>query len=370
MTAAVQNVPLPVEPVTPRRLLQLLGIALALIAVWLVAGLFTASELYRRTLAVGGIPEEVKVVVLFQMASSMLWAAVTPLIIALAERLPLRKPHLLRNALVIVALLPAIAVVRAAVGSILMNIGEGHRVSLDMMWFSVSLRTHRNIAIMALIVGITNLVLAQREASARARRQLAARTLLARAELDGLRAQMQPHFLFLTLRTIAEIVPVNAAAADDMIVGLAELLRRGLALGTDPVPLSDDLDFVDRSLALYRISLGGRLAVRYDADENVLAARVPPLLIQQLVESTVANGIAPAGGGELEIRCRRDGDRLRIEVTDDCPRTGRDDEESLAPVRARLEKLFGGGGSLAVTRGHDRVVTAVSIPLEVAGEAA
>jgi len=358
------------EPITRQRLLRLFGVAMALIAIWLVAGLFTASEFYRRTLAMGWIPEEVTVVVLFQMASSLIWAAVTPFIIALAERLPLRKPFLLRNALVIVGLLPAMAIARAAVGSVLLNLGEGHRVSMDMLRFSISIRTHRNIAIIAMIVVITNLVLAQREASARARRELAAQTLLARAELDGLRAQMQPHFLFLMLRTIAEMVPANAAAADDMIVGMAELLRRGLALGNDPVSLSDELDFVDRSLALYQVCFGGRLSVRYDAGENVLAARVPPLLVQQLVENAVTNGIAPEGGGEIEIRCRQDGGRLRIEVIDRAAAGIREDELALAPVRARLEKLFGDAYPMTVTRENDRVVTAVSIPFTVAVEVA
>jgi len=351
------------DRVTPRRLLELFVVAMGVIGICLVAGLFTASEFYRRSIAMGGDPQAIEVVVLFQLVSGLIWAVATPLIVAMAERLPLRKPVVLRNALLLAVLLPVIAVVRAAIGAAILNLGEGHHVSLDLIRFSVSIRTHRNIAIEVMIVVITNLVMAHREATTRARRELAAKTLLARAELDGLRAQMQPHFVFLTLRTISDMVPVDPAAADDMIVGLADLLRRSLALGNDPLPLSDELDFVDRSLALYQVCFGGRLSVRYDADESVLGARVPPLLIQQLVEVAVMNAIAPAAGGEIEIRCRRAGELLRIEVLDHGTVDGRADEELLAPVRARLEKLFGTGHAVAQIADEGRVVTAVTIPL-------
>lgn len=213
---------------------------------------------------------------------------------------------------------------------------------------------------------ITNLVMARREAAERARRELAAQTLLARAELDGLRAQMQPHFLFLTLQTIAEVVHRDPATADDMIVGLSDLLRRSLTLGNDPVPLFDELDFVDRTLALYAICFDGRLTIRFDAGEDVLPARVPPLLVQQLVENAVVQGIAPAGGGAIEVRCWRDGDRLRLEVRDGGARAPRG-EEGLMPVRVRLEKLFG-SAELTVRHDANGSVAAVAVPLDFASE--
>lgn len=347
---------------TARRLRELFGIALAIVAIWIVAGLFTASEFYRRSIAISGDAERLVYIVMFQMASALNWATVTPIIIAIAERLPLRKPHLVRNSAIVLALLPIIGLARSILGSVALNLGEGEPVTLKMMRLSIGIRTHRYTAIAALIVVVTNLLLARREAAARARRELAAQTLLARAELDVLRAQMQPHFLFLTLQTIAETVQADPAAADEMIVGLARLLRRTLTLGSDPVPLADELDFVDRSLALYRVCFGGRLTVRFDADEEILTAPIPPLLVQQLVENAVVNGIAPAGGGEIEIRGWRDENRLRLEVRDRGAAGARDDEQQLAPVRARLEKLFGSAQSLRAGGG----VAAVMIPLQEA----
>lgn len=362
---------IPTHPLTPRRLLELFGISLAFIAIWIVVGLYTASEVYRRSIALKGQTEGLREVVLFQIVSGLNWAFVTPLIIAIAERLPLRKPVLIRNTVLILVLLPVIGVSRALMGGAILDLVEDGRVSREMLQLSVDVRKHRYTAMAAMIVVVTNLVMARREAAARARREVDAQRLLARAQLDELRAQMQPHFLFKTLHTIGEVVHVDPAAADDMVVGLADLLRRSLALGNDPVSLSDELDFVDRNLALYQICFGGRLSVHYDAYEDVLAARVPPLLVQQLVENAVVNGIAPTGGGEIEIRGWRDGDELRLEVRDRrlrAQRAGtvsRDDEQGLATVRTRLEKLFGSAQSLTVRREAEGCVAAVSMPFDL-----
>jgi two-component system LytT family sensor kinase len=354
---------------SPQRLAQLFGIALAIIGIWILASLFTTSEFYRRSIAGGGTREDIKYVLGFQITVSLTWAVATPIIIAIAERLPLRKPYLLRNALLIVLLLPVIALIRAVVGGVILNLGELKPVSLDMMRLSVAIRTHRNIAIGAMIVIFTNLVIARREASARARRELAAQALLARAELDELRAQMQPHFLFLTLHTIGDMVHTDPNMADDMIVGLADLLRRSLALGNDPIPLAEELDFVDRYLALYTVAFGGRVAVRFDADEEVLTAQVLPLIVQQLVESAVVNGIAPAGGGDLEIRAWCDGEQLHLDVSDSgSDLESRNDERTLAPVRVRLAKWFDGSQSLSVRRDEHRFVAAMTTPLDLPEE--
>jgi two-component system LytT family sensor kinase len=351
--------------ITSRRFAELFVVALVLIFIWLVAGLFTASEFYRRSIAMRGELEKFFEIVMVQMVTSLNWAFYTPFLIALAERLPLRKPVLLRNVLILSALLPAIGLIRSIHGSVVMNLGEHHHVSMDFMRLSVAIRLHRYIAIGALIIVVTNLVMAQREVAERGRRELAAKTLLARAELDGLRAQMQPHFLFLTLQTIADVVHRDPATADDMIVGLSDLLRRSLTLGNEPVPLFDELDFVDRTLALYAACFDGRLAIRFDAGEDVLSARVPPLLVQQLVENAVVQGIAPAGGGAIEVRGWRDGDQLRLEVRDGGAASR--DEEGLVPIRVRLERLFE-DAELTVRSDANGFVAAVAIPLDLMTE--
>jgi hypothetical protein len=226
---------------TWRHFARLVGIAMAIVGVWMVAGLFTASEFYRRTLALHGATEHVEYILLFQMVQSLNWAWFTPIVVFLAERLPLRKPHLARNALIVIASLPVLALLRAVAGGAILELGEGGWPTRHMMELSISIRLHRNIAIEVMIIVFTNLLLAQREASQRAQRELDAQTLLARAELDGLRAQLQPHFVFTALQSIADTIEHDAAAADRMIVTLAELLRRSLSADGEAVPLAEEL---------------------------------------------------------------------------------------------------------------------------------
>src|SRR5690349_728118 len=88
------------ESIAPQRVRELFGIAMALIAIWLVAGLFTASEFYRRSIAQHGMTEEFIYIMGVQTVSGLIWATFTPVLIAIAERLPLHRPVLVRNALI------------------------------------------------------------------------------------------------------------------------------------------------------------------------------------------------------------------------------------------------------------------------------
>jgi hypothetical protein len=229
---------------TGKHLARLFGVAMALLAVCIVAGLFTASEFYRRSLALNGATERVEYILTFQICSSLLWAALVPFVIFAAERLPLRKPYLLRNAVILVVFVPLFAIFRAALGGIVMKLSEGDGWSRKFVDLSINIRTHRNIAITAVIILATNLLLAQREAAQRRQREAGAQTLLARAKLDELRAQFQPNFVFTALQAIADTIERDADEADRMIVTLAELLRHSLAADGDDVIEFEEVEVV------------------------------------------------------------------------------------------------------------------------------
>lgn len=135
--------------ITARRLAHLFLVALAFIVVWIVAGLFAASEFHRRSIAMGGELEKFFEILMYQMVTSLNWAFFTPFLIVLAERLPFRRPVFLRNVLILSALLPGIALIRSIWGAVVMNLGEHHHVSTDFVRLSVSIRLHRYIAISA-----------------------------------------------------------------------------------------------------------------------------------------------------------------------------------------------------------------------------
>ncbi|HVG23858.1 MAG TPA: hypothetical protein VND45_06870, partial [Thermoanaerobaculia bacterium] len=180
---------------TPRRMAALLFACACNLAVWMLGGLFATSEFYRRALVMGGAALSMGEALwnegmFVQMCTALIWAVFTPAIVYIARRLPLRRPHLLRNAAIVIALIPLLAVTRAAAGSVVMNLGEHHPVAISMLRLSLSVRTHRNIAILAAIFFICNLFEAQRETARRERQRVRTQTLLARAELDDLRTRL------------------------------------------------------------------------------------------------------------------------------------------------------------------------------------
>ena len=298
----------------PRRLGLLLLATACNLAIWILAGLFSTSEFYRRSLVLGGPVQQWQEVLAFQMCMALNWALFTPVVVFIAQRLPLRPPHLLRNLAAVLAIIPPLAIFRAAYGGVVLNLGEGHPVALHMVKLSIGIRTHRYIAILAAIFFISNLVDAQREAARRERQLVRARTLLARTEIDELRTRLQPQFALRMLRHIGSVLRERPEAADSLIVTLSGILRRSMAGGAERIRLADELEHLDRCLDLCRA--GGRfsLSARYVAEEDVLESRVPVQVLQPLIETVVLD-LTSAGGGSVEVRCTREGAGTRIDVS-------------------------------------------------------
>jgi LytS/YehU family sensor histidine kinase len=174
---------------------------------------------------------------------------------------------------------------------------------------------------------------------------------LMRTRLDALRAQLDPHFLFNALNTIAMLVR-RQANQDALrgIVSLSELLRRSLAEQSALlVPLRSELPLLESYVAIEQLRFRDRLHVHVGVAPDTLDALVPGLLIQPLLENAIKHGIARrSDAGTVEVRSRRDADMLVLEVMDDGPGfpAGWDPGTSggigLANTRERLERLFDG----------------------------
>jgi len=188
-------------------------------------------------------------------------------------------------------------------------------------------------------------------------RALAAEGEAHRARLQALRYQLNPHFLFNTLNAVSTlIVERENAAAERMVARLSDFLRLTLESDSDvEVPLADELDFARRYLEIEQIRFGDRLSVVEDVEPAALSARVPPLLLQPLVENAVQHGIMPReDGGTLRIEARRVGQHLLLRISDDGPGPpGPADAGSgvgLSNTRARLESLYGDEHRFALER--------------------
>ena len=173
-------------------------------------------------------------------------------------------------------------------------------------------------------------------------------TQLAQAQLDALKMQLHPHFLFNTLNAIAVMVrKQDIHGSIRMLTGVSELLRLALNnTGRQMVPLRQELDFLERYLEIEQTRFQDRLQVYREIDPAAVEAQVPNLLLQPLVENAIKHGIAArAAARRVELRASRQGERLRLEVRDDGPGLKPGWESSagvgVANVRARLRQLYG-----------------------------
>lgn len=174
-------------------------------------------------------------------------------------------------------------------------------------------------------------------------------TKLAEARLHALQAQIHPHFLFNTLNTISSVMYEDVVAADAMISGLGELLRRTLAAGAAEVPLAEELRLLELYLDIMQARFEGGLDVRLSLEDDVRDAAVPPLLLQPLVENAIRHGTpAPPEPARIVISAARLDGLLRLEVRDNGagvpdPANPPANGVGLANTAERLKQLHGEG---------------------------
>jgi signal transduction histidine kinase len=172
-----------------------------------------------------------------------------------------------------------------------------------------------------LIGGIAYAFHFYRESVAHARAVESMRAELAQAELRALRAQINPHFLFNTLNSIASLIPSNPVAAEEMTTRLAEIFRYALrASERELAPLGEELSFLRSLLDIERARFGDRLRVIEEIAQGLETTPVPSLLLQPLVENAVRYAVAPRPqGATIRLSAQRDGDVLVLTVSDDGP---------------------------------------------------
>jgi two-component system, LytTR family, sensor kinase len=183
---------------------------------------------------------------------------------------------------------------------------------------------------------------------------------LARAQLDALRLEIQPHFLFNTLNSVSALIRLKEHDnALRMLIGLSDLLRAAVDQPKDQlVALTAELDFVRRYVDLQRVRFADRLDVRYEIAEDCAGLAVPTFLLQPLVENALRHGAAPRPGMcHLEIGASADSGRLRLWVTDDGAGLPRDFDldrhagTGLSNTRSRLSQLYGAAATFEVRAG-------------------
>lgn len=179
-------------------------------------------------------------------------------------------------------------------------------------------------------------------------------TRLAQSQLQALRMQLQPHFLFNTLNAISALTLADPLQARTMIARLADFLRLTLEERHAPqVPLSRELEFLACYLGIQQVRFQDRLRTQIDVDDGTLDASVPNLILQPLVENALRHGLQDKpGAGALRVSARRHGDQLHLRVDDDglgLPSAGTAEGIGLGNTRSRLQMLFGDAAQLQLS---------------------
>jgi two-component system LytT family sensor kinase len=199
---------------------------------------------------------------------------------------------------------------------------------------------------------------------------------LAQAQLQSLKAQIHPHFLFNSLHSISELIHADPSAAERMIVALGHLLRSSLSNSSLlEVPLGRELEMTQLYLDIEKMRFDERLAVEIRVGEGTQHAMVPNLILQPLVENAIRHGICRQPGiGRLAVEAVKDGGRLVITIRDngvgfDAVKRPIVEGIGLRTTRARLEQLYGAGQSFHFVRraGNTEAVIRLPFRLEAAG---
>ena len=273
-----------------------------------------------------------------------LWALLTPLVFWLARRFPVQRGVAARNGALHVLFAIVIAAAKTAADRVVFAMITGFWMYLLATTLAL------NMVIYGAIVTVAHGVEYYRRS--REREQLEAQ--LAETRLQMLSMQLQPHFLFNTLNTIAEMVHEDPEVADTMIAGLSGLLRRTLDLqSAQEIPLAEEIDLMSHYLDIQRARFGERLRVTVTVSDAASEARVPALVLQPIVENAIHHGLAARlDAGRIDVDARVEGAALVICVTDDGAADGDTingaERVGIGNTRARLEAMYGGRASLAL----------------------
>jgi len=213
------------------------------------------------------------------------------------------------------------------------------------------------------LIGYTVVVLAyyffRRMQIAQAQQLAAAelQTRLAQAQLENLRLQLQPHFLFNTLNTISSVMYEDVRAADAMLTQLSDLLRLTLRTASShEILLSQELQITRLYLDIMQKRFEDKLRVTYSVDPGLENSLVPQLILQPLVENSLRHGLKEIGAGiDISIGVRRENGSLILQVMDTGAGLGQQNTDAilnrglgLANIRGRLEQLYGAGQAFSI----------------------
>ena len=344
--------------------------------IWTLAGLtyvalqyLSLAEINRMSGVATPLPPLAPTII-WGLAAFYLYGALSPFIVKLTTRFPLAGKQSWRNALLHVPAGGFFIALHTALWCLLYYGFQGPKVDqFPSYWefYRAQLLGAPLLKIMMyiIILIVIHAVEYYRKYRTEELTNARLRERLSQAELQALKMQLNPHFLFNTLNAIAELTHKDPTAADRMIAQLSNMLRLSLERsGVQEIRLKQELEFLEKYLAILQTRFGDRLRIRMEIPAETLDAYVPNMILQPLVENAVRHGIAPlAGGGLIEIASEMLNGALHLRVTDNGRGMSNKDPGlagggrargakggvGLLNTRARLEHLYDNRGRLELS---------------------
>jgi len=333
---------------------------------WTCVALFFASQTYISYKYSGG-DAHTGIILKLNFGDWYLWGLLTPGIFWFARRFPLERRRLVKSAIMHLIGGVSIALLKWWLDNLFRHYVLGLAGSISLAYVF-----HGNLLRYWILVGASEGYLYYRRYQQGELRTAELSAQLAQAQLQALRMQLHPHFLFNTLNSISTLIHRDPDAADRMTARLSDLLRLTLEnVGIQEVPLAQELEFLERYLEIERTRFSDRLTVRIEVAPDMLHARTPYLILQPLVENAIRHGIATRSSpGTVIIRGARDGDMLVLEVKDDGPgiqpTAALIDGIGISSTRARLEKLYGNAHRFEISNAAEGGLTVkLAFPLRL-----
>ena len=295
----------------------------------------------------------------------MTWALCTPLIFKLADRFPFRRDRIARSIAIhvflAIAVAAAIEVVWLQISLVVQMYVEPEVMArvrtnwAEVYSGAVLSRLVSGAFTYAAVLGVATTLGYHRRAREREVRAAQLEAQLALAQVQALKMQVHPHFLFNTLHAVTVLIREDPAAATKVVTRLGDLLRLTLSRATTAqVSFRRELEILTLYLEIERTRFQDRLEIHYDVQPATLSALVPDLILQPLVENAIRHGVSPnAGTGHITLRSRRQGDWLVLEIRDNgaglAPGATPRDGIGLSTTKARLERLYGDAQEMTLT---------------------
>ena len=322
--------------------------------IWTLIGLFFTSQLYLARLYTEK-PLPWTTALIIQLTGSYLWALATPLVLWLARRFPFDRQHWLRNLSVhlgvSVPLITIIYTIYTGVFYMEFTRGFGYPLTFRFTLQNVIFNFSEGISFYLLLLLINHVLDYHHRYQEKVLEKSQLEMQLAQAQLQALKMQLHPHFLFNTLHSISALLNRDTEAARQMITRLGDFLRLTLEnSGTQEVSLQREIEFLQSYLEIEHIRFQDRMTTSVHVEPQALDAQVPNLILQPIVENAIRHGIAPRSTpGRIEIHAEHKNSVLRIQVRDNGPGlpVNRSDVNlfkeglGLANTRARLQQLYG-----------------------------